>query len=229
VSPLVDEINHLLEVLDKRLKRSRNALGDLAHSLKKPLTALQQLGHEKTLSNDPELQQAIMLQLESIQRLIRRILQRARLAGEGPVGSHFQPEQDISPLLNMLRSMYHHKALDIESHIEPGIHIAADREDMLELIGNLLDNACKWARHRVRFSIQQDHGIKISVEDDGLGVSEDQLSRLTQRGQRLDEQTEGHGLGLSISRDIVDSLDGKLQLQRSEQMGGLLVTIQLPG
>jgi signal transduction histidine kinase len=106
--------------------------------------------------------------------------------------------------------------------------LALDREDMLELVGNLLDNACKWAASRavLRLSIEQGTFVLV-IEDDGPGVPEPQRERLLERGLRLDERVEGHGLGLSIVREIVDSYDGRLELDDSE-LGGLRVVVRLP-
>jgi signal transduction histidine kinase len=230
VLPLVAEINHLLDVLEKRLSRSRNALGDLAHALKKPLTVLKQLARADSLANDPDLQHTILQQLETLQRHITRILQRARLAGEGPVGSLFHATEEIPALLATLQQMYHTKSLVFESQLPKDLTIAVDREDMLELIGNLLDNACKWAAHRVRIRLTQNQTTHIDIEDDGPGVDAEKLSELTQRGRRLDETTEGHGLGLAIVHEIVTSVGGEIQLQRSQELGGLHARVILkPG
>lgn len=229
ISPLVNEINHLLKVMDQRLLRSRNALGDLAHTLKKPLTLLKLTAENETIKNNPELYQSLSKQLESIQRHVSRILQRSRLAGEGPVGSLFNANEDIPPLIMTLKSIYHDKSLEFISHIPANLTIMADREDMLELIGNLLDNACKWATHTVRITLQQNQHTEINIEDDGPGVEENQLVSLTQRGLRLDEKTDGHGLGLSIVSEIIDSLGGELKIQPSKEMGGLHIKVRLPG
>ncbi|MEJ2141068.1 MAG: ATP-binding protein [Gammaproteobacteria bacterium] len=229
ISPLVDEINHLLNVLDQRLIRSRNALGDLAHTLKKPLTVLKQMVEDESIKNNPELYKLISAQLETIQRHVTRILQRARLAGEGPVASQFNAREDIPPLLATLKSIYHDKSLAFISDFPSNLTIMADREDMLELIGNLLDNACKWATHTVRITLTQNQKTEISIEDDGPGVATDQLISLTQRGLRLDEKTDGHGLGLSIVNEIISSLGGELKLQPSETLGGLHAKVILPG
>lgn len=228
ISPLVTEINHLLAVLDSRLKRSRNALGDLAHALKKPLTVLKQLAHEPALASNSELQQRLIEQLALIQRQLTHILQRARLAGEGPVTNVFRIDEELPTLISTLQQMYYSKSLQIERYIPARLVLAIDREDMLELLGNLLDNACKWAAHRVRITISRDdQSTLIDIEDDGPGVAEDKLSELTRRGLRLDETTEGHGLGLSIVQEIVTSLGGQLQLQRSQDLGGLQARIRL--
>jgi len=227
IAPLVEEINHLLDVLDKRLSRSRNALGDLAHALKKPLTVLTQLMHEDSLRQQPELQRSITTQLDTIQRHVTRILQRARLAGEGPVGSLFNASEEIPALIKTLQHMYYDKAIVFETHIPAQTTLAADREDMLEMIGNLLDNACKWARHNVRISISREPTTQIDIEDDGPGVDLDKLEAITRRGLRLDETTEGHGLGLSIVNEIVTSLAGELELWQSQDLGGLHARIRL--
>jgi signal transduction histidine kinase len=227
ISPLVNEINHLLNVLDQRLIRSRNALGDLAHALKKPLTVLKQMVEDESIINNPALHDSMSEQLDTIQRHVTRILQRARLAGEGPVTSQFNPNEDIPPLLATLESIYHDKSLTFISDIPSNLTIKADREDMLELIGNLLDNACKWATHKVRITLQKNKQTEISIEDDGPGVATDKLSSLTQRGLRLDERTYGHGIGLSIVSEIVSSLKGKLTFETSKEMGGMLVKVTL--
>jgi signal transduction histidine kinase len=228
ISPLVDEINHLLKVLDQRLHRSRNALGDLAHALKKPLTVLKQLVEDEDIKNNPGLHDSISEQLETIQRHVARILQRARLAGEGPVTTQFNATEDIPPLIATLKSIYLDKALTFTSRIPDHLTIIADREDMLELIGNLLDNACKWATSTVKITLEQNQYTEISIEDDGPGVAADKLMSLTQRGLRLDEKPEGHGIGLSIVSEIVKSLNGKLTFQPSKDTGGLHVKISLP-
>jgi len=228
VSPLVMEINHLLDILDKRLSRSRNALGDLAHALKKPLTVLGQLAQEPAMANNRELQQTLSAQLESMQAQLTRILRRARLAGEGPVGRQFRVEEEISALLASLRQMYHDKSLSFEQRIPAKLTLAVDREDMLELIGNLLDNACKWATNTVRISIARNpSGTLIMVEDDGPGIDKSKLGELPRRGLRLDESIQGHGLGLAIVQDIVDGLGAQLHLQQSPDLGGLLASVQL--
>jgi signal transduction histidine kinase len=115
------------------------------------------------------------------------------------------------------------------SYVAPtGLQLPWDREDLLELLGNLLDNACKWADAEVRLSVVETaEGFVLSVEDDGPGIPEAQRDQVFSRGTRLDEQTHGHGLGLGIVRDIVETWGGVLVLGESE-WGGLKVEIQLP-
>ena len=99
-------------------------------------------------------------------------------------------------------------------------------DDLTELLGNLMDNASKWARDQVRISVAQDDGTRIIIEDDGLGVPQSELASLGKRGVRLDEQTAGSGLGLAITRDILDAYGGQLSFSQSE-LGGLAVSVQL--
>lgn len=228
VLPLVREINRLLVVLDKRLQRSRNALGDLAHAFKKPLTTLRQLSRDKALAKQPAIQQTLDDQTGIMQQLTDRVLRRARLAGQGPVGVRFSVAQEVPVLIEALRNMYPHKNLHFETQVQEELTLPFDREDMLELLGNVMDNACKWARQRVSLAVHMNTEVCILISDDGPGVSDESLAKLTQRGMRLDESVAGHGLGLAITRDIVEDYGGSLTLGRSEALSGFCVTISLP-
>jgi len=228
IAPLVSEVNHLLQILNTRLLRSRHALGDLAHALKKPLTVLRQMEREATFVAKPELQQELAGQINAMQQTIDHVLRRARLAGEGHAGTVFDIAQDLPLLIDALQKMYRHKALRIDTDISTGLRLSADREDMLELFGNLLDNACKWARQSIRLSIWADSQFRMTIEDDGPGIDAERIAELSQRGKRLDESVEGHGLGLAIVQDIVDQYHGSIGYVRSEALGGLQVAVTLP-
>jgi len=142
-------------------------------------------------------------------------------------GAHFDCTQELPPLFDTLR-MIHHRELDLQWQAPEGCRLPWDREDMLELLGNLLDNACKWAMSRVRLDITADEtGYRLVIEDDGRGIPTEQRSEVLERGARLDERVEGHGLGLGIARDIVSAWNGELDLQQSA-LGGLRVYIRLP-
>lgn len=228
IQPLVREINHLLKLTVQRLQRSRSSTGNLAHALKTPLTVLSQLADDPSLDTHPDIRACILRQSEAMRRLTDREMRRARLAGEGFSGSNFVPETEIPPLTAALRRIYSDKNLDIQTELAAGQVFAGDREDLLELVGNLLDNACKWARSRVRLTVRAEAGLHFDIEDDGPGVPADARARLMQRGTRLDEATEGYGLGLAIARDIVEQYDGTLELEDSKDLGGLRVTVKLP-
>lgn len=227
LEPLVAQINHLLAHTEDSLKRSRNALGNLGHALKTPLAVLLSAASSDALKDHPQLSQLLREQLEQVQQRLNRELNRARLAGDALPGALFDCEQELPGLLATLR-MIHGEHLDLSYQVAPGLQLPWDREDLLELLGNLLGNACKWADAEVRLSVSETpQGYRLAVEDDGPGIPEAQRDQVFSRGARLDEQRVGHGLGLGIVRDIVEVWGGVLQLQESE-LGGLQVLIQLP-
>ena len=227
LEPLVAQINHLLAHTEDSLKRSRNALGNLGHALKTPLSVLLSAASSEALKDQPRLRTLLREQLEQVQQRLDRELNRARLAGDTLPGALFDCAKELPGLLATL-NMVHGDHLDLSHHAVPGLQLPWDREDLLELLGNLLDNACKWADAQVRLSIgETPHSYLLAVEDDGPGIPEAQHDRVFSRGTRLDEQTDGHGLGLGIVRDIVEVWGGVLQLQES-QLGGLKVLIELP-
>jgi signal transduction histidine kinase len=220
IVPLVTEIEKLVEHLSHRIVRTRNAMGNLAHELKRPLQLLsiqQEGGQGADMQNT----------LDDIKNILERELRRARISGTSGVVGVFDIEQEVDSLADVLRKIYPDINLEVilDSQIEtPNL----DRDDMLELIGNLLDNACKFARTRARLTVGLIDGkIELVIEDDGQGLEPDQFQQLNRRGQRLDERVAGHGLGLSICRDILDYYRGDLSFARSE-LGGLQVVAQVP-
>ena len=226
IAPLVKEFNRLLRRFDQRLRQSRNAVGNLAHSLKGPLNLLLRSTESSTIGSAERV--AIADNAERIRRLIESELKRARLAGRGTVGQIFDVDSEIPALIGLLQQVYSEKNADVRYNIGPEVELVHDRQDMLELIGNLLDNAVKWCSAVVMISMRSTNGILIEVEDDGPGCSPEELVRLTGRGVRLDESVTGHGLGLSIVKDIVDTYDGRLTLAASARLGGLKATVHLP-
>lgn len=228
LEPLVTQINHLLEHTEDSLKRSRNALGNLGHALKTPLAVLFSAIAGPQLDEHPALRQMLRGQLEQIQQRLARELNRARLSGDALPGAHFDCDTELSGLFATLR-MIHGDHLNLRVQAAPELSLPWDREDVLELLGNLLDNACKWADSEVLLTInQQGDSLGILVEDDGPGIPEAQREEVFSRGARLDEQITGHGLGLGIVRDIVLAWGGHLNLKESP-LGGLQVSIDLPG
>ena len=228
LEPLVAQINHLLAHTEDSLKRSRNALGNLGHALKTPLAVLSSLAAGDKLDAHPELRKTLQQQLAQVQQRLNRELNRARLAGDALPGAQFDCDAELPGLLATL-NMIHGEHLDLSYRATPGLHLPWDREDLLELLGNLLDNACKWADAEVRLSVTEaGAGFLLVVEDDGPGIAPAQRDQVLNRGTRLDEQTDGHGLGLGIVRDIVEVWGGTLRLDESE-WGGLKVVVALPG
>lgn len=222
VQPLVEEIDRLLAQLYQRVMRSRNALGNLAHELKRPMQRLTLLidgvQHDKRVELDATL--------NDIRRLLDRELKRARIVGVSSPGRQTIVAQDVPPLIDVLHKLYPGRT--ITSEYPPQLVLPQDRDDMLELLGNLLDNACKFAREQIGLTIVEElDGWTITIVDDGPGVNEDKLATLTQRGTRYDESVMGTGLGLAICNDICESYDGELSFV-NRRSGGLQARVFLP-
>ena len=135
--------------------------------------------------------------------------------------------EEIPALVDVLHRVYQDKALQVTYRIPPQATFVGDREDCLELLGNLLDNACKWAHHQVRITIQGQPGLSVAIEDDGPGCPSTVLKQLAERGVRIDESTPGSGLGLAIVKDIVEQYGGDMSFGHSRQLGGFQVRVTL--
>jgi len=227
VLPLVQAINQLLQRQHQRLQRSREAIGNLAHSIKTPLTLLQQLAREKVATDD----QAACDQLEHYSRqisgLIDQSLRRARLAGDSLGASRFHLQHDLPVLVDTLKRLHRDKTVHFHQQLNNLSTLPLEQQDGMELLGNLLDNAWKWARSQVQLTIEAGAGLEIVVEDDGPGVDEALLQSLMQRGVRQDEEAPGHGIGLSIVKSLVEQLNGGIAFSRSTTLGGLRVEARL--
>jgi two-component system sensor histidine kinase PhoQ len=223
-------LNALLRAERDRLRRYRNMLGNLAHSLKTPLSVLRALA-----AQEPVDRPAVTAQLDRMQDIVQHQLDRAAATGAG-VGVAAVP---LAPMLDdlagALRKVYAGRDLAIEVAADPELRFPMDRGDCLELAGNLADNACKWARARVRVSAQpwrepgwRRPGLELSVEDDGPGIRAEDRARVVGRGVRLDERVPGQGLGLAMVHDVVAAYGGTFELGESA-LGGLAATVRLPG
>ena len=226
--PLVNEINHLLGIMEQRLRRSRDALSDLAHTIKKPLTVMQQLTDKYRDTLSEELHTDLSRQTIEINQLTDRILKRARLAGQTHSGARFSFTEDLPILIETLDLMYRDKAITTQVNMPSDVLCPIDREDMLELLGNILDNAYKWARQQVSISITINTELTLCIEDDGPGADTSQFAQFKKRGVRLDESTHGYGFGMAIASDIIQEYQGSISFSRSDELGGFRVDIQLP-
>lgn len=230
VQPLADEIDRLLQQLQQRVSRSRNALGNLAHEMKRPVQQLRLLAEQL----DPQQQQQLQQTLQQLQQLTERELKRARIVGMSSPGRQLQLSQELPPLLQVLSQLYPNSRID--ARFDQSAVLPHDRDDLLELLGNLLDNACKYAPGQITLSIHQDKSQPwlnsqpwlIEVCDQGPGIAAEQQQRLLQRGTRLDESgATGSGLGLAIVADIVASYHGQLTFHHNPD-AGFCVTVCLP-
>jgi signal transduction histidine kinase len=201
-------------------------LSDLAHAIKKPLTVIQQ--QTRNSDSSEATKSTILKQTDEIYLLTDRILKRARLAGQSHGGALFSFSKDLPALIKTLEMMHPDKTVRLTTHIPADINCPADRQDMLELLGNLLDNAYKWAKHDIILSVTKvDNNFQICIEDDGPGANAEKISELSQRGVRLDEQIAGHGFGLAIVADMVDDYDGSISFQQSDKLGGFKADVNL--
>lgn len=207
IKPLTNEINHLLERLEQRTSRSRTAMGNLAHELKRQLQQLHLLSNDLPEQLIHEYRQT----LEQISRLIERELKRARIAGDSHPGRRFDPNEDLHYLIEVMNKIY--PKIQINTDIAKTGELPFDRDDMLELIGNLMDNACKFGLSNalLRLSLVEQN-LVITVSNDGADIPEAMQTQLLGRGVRTDESKAGYGLGLSICKMILSSYQGKLSI-----------------
>lgn len=222
IKALVDSINLLVDRSSRQVARSRMSVGNLAHELKRPLQELQIIASEQ---KDPESQQTLKQVIRQLQERIDAELKRARISGNPMPGHLFKIDEEI-PVLQDLLNRIHTKEITckLTSDIEL---LPFDRDDTLELLGNLLDNAWKYASSTVHLNISREgKGFAIRIEDDGPGVAAEFFTEINHRGTRIDEQSSrpGDGLGLSICQAIVESYSGTISFSRSE-LGGLRVDV----
>ena len=210
LATLTSNLNKLLRQNRESLKRYRNSLGDLAHAIKTPLAILR---NEISAVHGDQTEHAVHEQISRIDRTVQYYLQRSANAGRSLIGPAVQLRPLSERVVNSLRKVHAHRELDISLRVGADVSFPADDGDLMEIIGNLADNACKWARHRVTIEISEERSksddmprLVIGVRDDGPGIEAEQLDWLTQRGTRLDEAVEGHGIGLAIVRDIVEDV-----------------------
>ena len=226
---LTRSLNRLLNSEQRQRARYQHALADLAHSLKTPLTVLQGMG-ESQLAQGRSAEQALIL-LEQVERMSQQVdyqLQRARLVQMGLVRHREPVEPLVASLCGALDKVYHAKHVQRSWDIPSGVTLSIERSALMELLGNVLENAYRLCKQRVSLSMSVDqHGWRIVIADDGDGVPEEQLDRILQRGGRLDVQHAGQGIGLAVVKDILQSYGGELSLERSA-LGGAAFSLWLP-
>jgi signal transduction histidine kinase len=230
VMPLVRELNALLDARAQAVERARAWTADLAHGLKTPLSALVADAERLRQQGHPTLAEDLEQLAETMRRRVDRELVRARVRSGG--APHAARADVVTALRGLLRTL---QRTPDGSRVEWLIQapdeamVALVPGDLMELLGNLLENAAKWARARVELHITPGTDrIEITIADDGPGVPPAQWPRLGERGLRLDQHKEGSGLGLAIVRDVVDAYGGELSFAPAP-VGGLLVRLRLPG
>ena len=229
LSGVARNMNILIDSERARAERYRKTLDNLAHSLKTPLAAMRSLlgKGEKSSGNDPS---RLDEQIERMDEIVRYQLRKpAGSQAQNLVLSLVPVATEIDRLVSGLAKVYHEKSPDIAAHVEDGLQFRGDKGDLLEIAGNLLDNACKWCKQKVRLTAQRGENgdLVMVVTDDGSGIPEDAMDALLERGTRLDESTPGHGIGLSVVREIAESYGGRLAIARSN-LGGAEFRVTIP-
>ncbi len=229
---LTESLNRFIQTERKSLERYRNTLGDLAHSLKTPLAVLR--GLIESEAEEKRLRDGVAGQLARMDDIVAYQLARAAKSGHHTFVAPIRIGPTAEEVASGLEKVYAGKGALCEFEIDEGARFRGERGDLLELLGNLLDNAFKWSRRRVLLRVHYVEGVdrqprrlKIVVEDDGPGVPDHQLAAVLQRGTRADERVQGHGIGLSIVQDIVHSYQGELSVGRSEELGGAKFEVTL--
>ena len=226
VTPVVEEINALLDHNSTMLAKARAQAANLAHALKNPLTVMR---NEAAMLDD---ERGRILQDQSliITRNIERHLARAQAAGSDSTSTaHTLVAPVVDDLLFSMQLLHKSRNLEFSTRLENGISFSGDTQDLEEMLGNLLDNAGKWAKHKVDIIGNINNGqLQLIVQDDGPGIDDKHIDQITKRGRRLDETVAGSGLGLDIISDIAEIYKGSLNLSRSG-LGGLKAILTLPG
>ncbi len=225
ISPLVGELNALIEHNQEVVDRARTHVGNLAHALKTPMSVLA----NDCVDQDGPLAGSVGRQLDIMRRHVDHYLTRARTAATGRVlGSRTLVKPVLQSLAATVGKIYAERNLRVRLEGGDRFNFRGERQDLEEMLGNLMDNACKWANGqvRVRASKTEDQ-IVFDVEDDGPGIPDDQLDEVFARGKRHDEGVPGSGLGLNIVRDIAALYGGDVTLARSD-LGGLKAVLTVP-
>ncbi|MCG6937693.1 MAG: GHKL domain-containing protein [Gammaproteobacteria bacterium] len=223
IERLTNNINILLEHERQQKTRYRNALGDLAHSLKTPLAVMQSgLSNPETKSDD-----SLQEQIRRMNSIVEYQLQRAATAGTASIGKTVNVKSVTDRIVESLNKVYPDKQIRVSRDVDDKLEFRGDEGDLMEVIGNLLDNAFKWANHVIEITASPvNKQLCLAVSDDGPGIAHDKADDLLLRGMRADQTTAGHGIGLSIVKNIVQAYNGSLKIEKSP-LGGAKVCVVL--
>lgn len=229
IQPLVNDLNALLEHRERAVQRAVAKAGDLAHGLKTPLTILAQEAERAHAAGQTEAAAAIRQQVDRMRRQVDYHLAHARAAASGAAsGARCSVRESADGLTRALLRLHAERGITIDVQVPPDLLVRVQREDLDEMLGNLLDNACTWGRSQVTIGASATGSrVDIIVDDDGRGLAEAMREAVLQRGVRADEAAPGSGLGLAIVRDLAEVYGGSIALDASPE-GGLRARLRLP-
>lgn len=232
LSALTSNLNTLIRNSRLSVQRYRNALGDLAHSLKTPLAVLRSTLDARNESN--EIAGIIAEQIEQLDATIQYQLTRAAAAGRQTLGRPVAVKTVAQKIVASLRKVYADRSIEIVLDVEDGAKFFGDQGDLMEILGNVADNACKWARTRVDIVIWQDKAgektvrspLGVRISDDGCGMPADKIRAVLERGTRLDQATEGQGIGLAVVKELVEEIyNGSIVIESGDGGTSVLLTL----
>ena len=229
VQPLVDDLNALLEHADEVVERARLQTGNLAHALKTNLAVLTNEAQRLASGDAPADAALLSQQVGAMRRQIDYHMARARAAAaRGVPGAGADLSPCVVALVRAMRKVHAGRAFDIAVHIPSGARFAGESQDLEEMLGNMIDNACKWSRHQVTIGCETEgNRLFITIDDDGPGLAAERREQVLSPGVRVDEFVPGSGLGLAVVRDLARLYGGEIRLDRSP-LGGLRAELQLP-
>ncbi len=232
ISRLATNLNEFIDSERERLQRNRNTLSDLAHSLKTPLAVMR--GQLESGAGGDELRWTVLEQVGRMDQIVAYQLSRAAASGHSTFAVPIPIAPHAEEIVASLEKVYASKKVLCEFEIDPQARFHGEQGDLLELLGNLLENAFKWAQHQVLLTARAQtapgarrSSLELVVEDDGPGIPADQVEHLIQRGVRGDERVQGHGIGLAIVQDLLRAYRGSLAVSRSETLGGAAFTVRI--
>ena len=224
VAPMVEELNALIEHNDRQAEEARRHAGNLAHALKTPLTVIM---NSATAKSD-DLSETVVREARTMRRQVDHHLARARAVGRrGSAHSRAEVWPSLDSVERAVGRLYPHVRIDADGPKDLQVHV--ERQDLDEMLGNLIENAAKYGGGSVFVTVAAQAGfVEFQIEDDGLGIPEEERVRIFDRGARLDTGKPGTGLGLAIVRDVAEIYEGTVSLEESEDLGGLLARLRLP-
>ena len=230
LEPLAQELNALVSHNQDVVERQRTHVGNLAHALKTPLSVMLTEARQTPAESEGPLREVVERQAEVMRQQVDHHLRRARAAARTPGrGERTEVADVLDELARTLSRIFQDKGVDIDWDAEDSLYFQGERQDLLEMAGNAMENAAKWCRGRVRVRAAPLNGerLRLTIEDDGPGLPAERHAEVLRRGARLDESAPGSGLGLSIVDELARAYGGDLRLDAA-RLGGLAVVLDLP-